>query len=54
MKGSPAVPGGSLESKPTWPIPASISAASVFFLRERVSQNQDWAGQTPMGLEHEQ
>src|ERR1700745_4297478 len=31
MKGSPAVPGGPLTSKPTWPNAAGRSATSAFF-----------------------
>src|SRR5579884_3805829 len=31
MRGSPAVPGGPLTSKPTWPNAAGRSATSVFF-----------------------
>src|SRR6185437_1407252 len=35
MKGSPAVPGGPLTSKPTWPSTSECSATSAFFVAGR-------------------
>jgi len=48
MKGNPAVPGGSLVSKPTWSNTSGCSAASAFFVLGHVRRSQSLRGGGPM------
>jgi len=47
MKGNPAVPGGSLKSKPTWLNTLTCSTASDFFVAGREARSQ-WPAGTDM------
>ena len=54
MKGSPAVPGGSSVSKPTWRNSYGCSATSAFFVAASIRKENSHGESTLQGLQRDQ